>query len=57
MKITITIFMTKKITVAIYEDVAQKLRSIQAKNIQHSSGPSSLSKIVNEMLKNCLKIK
>jgi hypothetical protein len=47
--------MTNRITIVLDEDVIQKLRNIQAKQIKDTSSSVSFSGIVNETLKKCLK--
>ncbi len=47
--------MTERITFMLDEDVAKKLRTIQAKMIQTDATSVSFSKVINEVLKNALK--
>ena len=48
-------FMTKRITVMLDDEVIQKLRKLQAKQIQDSTSSVSLSKVINDALKKNLK--
>jgi hypothetical protein len=47
--------MAKRITIMIDDDIDKKLRQIQAKMIQTTSGSVSYSKVINEMLKTSIK--
>jgi len=47
--------MPKRITVMLEDEVVQKLRKLQAKQIQDSSSSVSLSKVINETIKKNLK--
>ena len=47
--------MANRITIVLDEDIIQKLRNIQAKQIKDTSSSVSFSNIVNETLKKCLK--
>ena len=47
--------MKKRITIMLDDDVAEKLRMIQAKMIQTTSGSVSFSKVINETLKKRIK--
>lgn len=47
--------MKKRITIMLDDDVAEKLRTIQAKMIQTTSGSVSFSKVINETLKKRIK--
>jgi hypothetical protein len=47
--------MPKRITVMLEDEVVQKLRKLQAKQIQDSSSSISLSKVINETLKKNMK--
>lgn len=44
--------MAKRITVMLDDEVIQKLRKLQAKQIQDSTSSVSLSKVINDVLKN-----
>lgn len=47
--------MPKRITVMLEDEIVQKLRKLQAKQIQDSSSSVSLSKVINETIKKNLK--
>jgi hypothetical protein len=47
--------MAKRVTVMIDDDVDKKIRMIQAKMIQTTSGSVSYSKTVNELLEKGIK--
>lgn len=47
--------MAQRITIMLDEDVAKKLRNIQAKQLKNSTASVSFSKVINETLKKTLK--
>jgi len=48
--------MSKRITIMLDDDLATKLRKIQAESIKKSNGSTSFSYVVNETLKKGLKV-
>jgi len=47
--------MAKRVTIMFNDDLDKKLRLIQAKQIQDTSGSGSFSKVLNEILQQGLK--
>lgn len=47
--------MPQRITIMLDDDVAKKLRNIQAKQLKNSTSSVSFSKVINETLKKTLK--
>ena len=47
--------MVKRVTIVLDADLDKKLRIIQAKEIQSTSGSVSYSRVINEVLRNSLK--
>ncbi len=45
--------MAERKTIMIDDDVAKKIRNLQAKKIKETASTVSFSSIVNEMLRNC----
>ena len=52
---TILIYMSKRITIMVDEDLDKKLRLRQAKRIQQEQSSYSYSKVLNETLRKVLK--
>jgi len=50
-----TFRMSKRITVMIEDEVIEKLRNLQAKQIKERTSAVSLSQVINEVLKRNLK--
>lgn len=50
-----TFYMSKRITVMIEDDIIEKLRNLQAKQIKESTSAVSLSQVINDVLKRNLK--
>jgi len=48
--------MSKRITIMLDDDLATKLRKIQAESIKKANGSTSFSYVVNETLKKGLKV-
>lgn len=51
--ITAKFFMSERKTIMIDDDVAKKIRNIQAKKIKETSSTVSFSSVINEMLREC----
>ena len=47
--------MPKRITIMLDDDIAKKLRDIQAKQIKELKGSVSFSKVLNEKLRQTIK--
>ena len=47
--------MAERRTIMIDEDVAKKVRNLQAKKIKETAGTVSFSAVINEMLRECNK--
>lgn len=49
--------MSQRITIVLEDELIKKLRTKQSKLIQSTSGSVSFSRVINDMLKDCVKIR